>query len=81
MYEDLGFDYQRVRTFMLGSFDYFLSATDGALGLPSDGNRLVQRWCWYSLSDETYPTGNLVDQTTGRLSQLGEDFADYINSH
>jgi hypothetical protein len=81
MYEDLGFDYERVRTFMLGTFDYFLSATDGALGRPSDSNRLVQRWCWYSLSDGTYPTGNLVDRVTGELTSLGRDFADYINSH
>jgi hypothetical protein len=81
MYEDLGFDYARVRAFMLGTFDYFLSATDGTLGLPSDGNRLVQRWCWYSLSDGTYPTGNLVNRTTGELSALGQDFADYITSH
>jgi hypothetical protein len=81
MYEDLGFDYERVRTFMLGTFDYFLSATDGAIGLPSDGNRLVQRWCWYSLSDTQYPTGNLVDRTTGQLSALGQDFVDYIASH
>jgi hypothetical protein len=81
MYEDFGFGYERVRTFMLGTFDYFLSATDSALGLPSDGNRLVQRWCWYSLSDKTYPTGNLVDPSTGALTLLGQDFADYINSH
>ncbi|MBP7688545.1 MAG: hypothetical protein KA765_11575 [Thermoflexales bacterium] len=81
MYEDLGFDYARVRTFMLGTFDYFLSATDGAIGLPSDGNRLVQRWCWYSLSDGTYPTGNLIDRVTGQLTALGRDFADYIASH
>jgi len=81
MYEDLGFDYARVRTFMLGTFDYFLSATDSAIGLPSDGNRLVQRWCWYSLSDGPYPTGNLVDQVTGELTPLGQDFAGYITSH
>lgn len=81
MYEDLGFNYERVRTFMLGTFDYFLSATDDAIGLPSDGNRLVQRWCWYSLSDDTYPTGNLVDRVTGELTALGQDFANYIASH
>ena len=81
MYEDFGFDYARVRAFMLGTFDYFLSATDSSLGLPTDGNRLVQRWCWYSLSDGQYPTGNLVDQATGELSALGKDFIDYLNLH
>lgn len=79
MYEDFGFDYARVRAFMLGTFDYFLSATDSSIGLPFDGNRLVQRWCWYSLSDGQYPTGNLVDRATGELSALGNDFADYVN--
>ncbi len=81
MYEEFGFDYARVRAFMLGTFDYFLTARDGTVGLPSDDNRLVQRWCWYSLSDGTYPTGNLVDQTTGELTPLGRDFADYVQQH
>ncbi len=81
MYEDLGFDHERVRAFMLGTFDYFLTARDSTVGLPADDNRLVQRWCWYSLSDETYPTGNLVDRATGELTQLGHDFADYVRQH
>jgi hypothetical protein len=81
MYADFGFSYERVRAFMLGTFDYFLTASDDALGLPADGNRLVQRWCWYSLSDPLYPTGNLVDLTTGQLTKLGQDFADYVAAH
>ena len=82
MYADLGFPYERVRDFMTGTFDFMLTATDPTLGLPADGNRLVQRWCWYSLSDSTsYPTGNLVDPTTGQLTPLGQDFAAYLQSH
>ena len=81
MYADFGFGYERVRDFMLGTFDYFRTASDGALGQPADGNRLVQRWCWYSLSDTQYPTGNLVDLTTGQLTALGQDFADYVATH
>jgi hypothetical protein len=78
MPEDYGFGYERVRDFMLGSFDVMLKTTDAALGLPADGNRLVQRWCWYSLADDTYPTGNLADLNSGELTPLGRDFKAYL---
>ena len=78
MYPDYGFDYPRVRDFMLGSFDVMLNATDAALGLPADGDRLVQRWYWYSLADTTYPTGNLADVSSGELTPLGRDFKAYL---
>jgi hypothetical protein len=77
MYEDYGFDYERVRDFMLGSFDVMLNTTDAELGLPADGHRLVQRWCWYSLNDVNYPTNNLADAATGELTPLGRDFKRY----
>ena len=79
MYEDYGFDYPRVRDFMLGSFDVMLNTTDAELGLPADGNRLVQRWCWYSLADNDYPTGNLADVNSGELTPLGRDFKAYLD--
>ncbi len=80
MYADYGFDYPRVRDFMLGTFEYMRTATDPALGLPADGNRLVQRWCWYSLADTNYPTGNLLDPATRRLTPLGRDFKQYLET-
>jgi hypothetical protein len=79
MYEDYGFGYERVRDFMLGSFDVMLNTTDAALGLPADGNRLVQRWCWFSLADTNYPTGNLADVNSGELTPLGRDFKAYLD--
>jgi hypothetical protein len=79
MYADYGFDYERVRNFMLGSFDVMLNTTDAALGLPADGNRLVQRWCWYSLADVDYPTGNLADVNSGELTPLGRDLKNYLD--
>ncbi|GEM_PF-555511 len=81
MYADYGFDYPRVRDFMLGTFEYMRTATDPALGLPADGNHLVQRWCWYSLADTYYPTGNLMDPATRRLTPLGRDFKQYLETH
>jgi len=78
---DYGFDHLRVRDFMLGTFDTMRTATDPALGLPADGNRLVQRWCWYSLADTSYPTGNLLDAATRQLTPLGLDFKRYVETH
>jgi len=83
MTEDLGFDYPRVRTFMINSFNTFLNdMVDANLGYPADGNRLLQEWYWFDLA---------VDQFEGRVSQsglfngvtrlikpLGTDFANYV---
>ena len=78
---DYGFDHARVRDFMLGTFDYMRTAADPGLGYPADGNRLVQGWCWYSLADTTYPTGNLIDPGTRSLTPLGRDFKQYVETH
>ena len=78
MPEDYGFPFERVRDFMVGTFDYFLTAADEELGYPLDGNRLVQRWCWYSLSDHQYATGNLVDPGTRAFTPLGSAYREYV---
>lgn len=82
---DHGFPYDKVRTFMLGTFDFFLSATDAATGYPADGNRLVQAWSWFSLNYPPYDpetefghNGNLLEPDTGALLPLGQDFGAYI---
>jgi len=74
---EYGFPPERVAEFMTATFDYLLTAADPELGYPADGNRLVQRLTWYSLSDTVYPTGNLVDPATGEFTLLGETFANY----
>ena len=35
-------------SYMYPSFNYFLNHTDPSIGFPADGNRLVQRWAWWS---------------------------------
>jgi hypothetical protein len=75
---DYGFGSERVRRFLYGTFDFFLSAQDPALGYPPDQNRLVQRWCWYSLVDTGYPTGNLFDPQTFQMTPLGDAWREYI---
>lgn len=77
MPNEYGFPPERVASFMTETFDYLLNAVDPGIGYPADGNRLVQRLTWYSLSDTVYPTSNLVDPKTGELTLLGQTFADY----
>jgi hypothetical protein len=74
---DYGFPPQQVEQFMLASFEYFRTAADPALGYPPDGYRLVQRWCWFSLGDLRYPTGNLVDPDSRQITPLGLAFGEY----
>ena len=82
---------QMVKDFMSGSFDYCLSATDAELGDPADGNRLVQRWAWYSLNDRMSDltaippyfgfNGSLFERDhsyPGALTQFGEHYRDYV---
>ena len=80
MPEDFGFPPERVAAFLTGTFDFFLTATDPTLGYPTDGYRLVQLWCWYSLDDSAdhYPTGNLFDPETGAMTAMGEAWSGYV---
>jgi hypothetical protein len=83
MPEDYGFPPERVVAFLRTSFDFFLNATDPALGYPEDSYRLVQRWCWYSLNapENIYPTGNLFDPKTEQMTTVGQGWAEYVNGH
>jgi hypothetical protein len=75
---DYGFGPERVSRFLYGTFDFFFSTSDPSLGYPSDGNRLVQRWCWYSLSDTEFPSGNLFDPQTSQMTLVGRAWLDYV---
>ena len=84
-----GFDEERVRIFLLGSFAYLQSARDELTGLPTDDNRLVQRWAWFSLNFYAYNpastkaeatglNGNLFDHGSGTITGLGVTFGEYL---
>jgi hypothetical protein len=77
--EEYGFSPQRVEWFMYGSYDFLLKAVDERIGYPADGNRLVQRWAWYSLSDHIFPTGSLIDFETGDLTSLGKAHREFVS--
>jgi hypothetical protein len=79
MPRDYGFPLDKVEQFMVETFEFFRTASDSGSGYPADGNRLVQRWCWFSLADKRYPTGNLVDADSGALTPLGEAFSSYAH--
>jgi len=72
---DYGFPPERVNTFMDGSFDY-LTAVTSTLGYPADGYRLVQRWAWYSLTDDNF-NGWLFDPSSKTRTVFGDHFAAY----
>ena len=74
---EYGFDAERVRVFMEGTFDYFVTARDEEVGYSADDSRLVQWWAWYSLADITFPAGNLFDPATKDITPLGAAFSQY----
>ena len=78
MPEDYGFGPERMQRFLYGTYEIMLTATDEKLGYPADDHRLVQRWAWYSLSDNRYATGNLIDFTTGDLTKLGQAHQQFV---
>jgi hypothetical protein len=75
MWPDLGFPPERVNAYMNGTFDYLMTVTS-TLGYPADEYRLVQRWAWYSLSDDHF-NGWLFDPNTKARTVFGDNFAAY----
>lgn len=73
---DFGFDAARVNAFMNNTFDYMRTATDPVLGDPNDGFRLIQRWSWYSTTDQSF-NGWLFDPVSHQLSSMGANYAAY----
>jgi hypothetical protein len=54
--------------YMTETFDFLLTATDPTIGFPPDGDRLVQRWYWFSLNhDVDNYGGSLYDPDQGGL--------------
>ena len=78
---EYGFPLETVSAFMVGAFDWMVTAVDPELGYPADGDRLVQRWAWYSLAATDYPGGNLYDPQTQGMTALGQTFAAYLATH
>ncbi len=69
-------DEMRAAAFMTGTFNMLRQLTDINVGYAADGNHLVQRWLWYSISDPSYG-GLLFDPTTHQRRPIGNVFAAY----
>ncbi len=77
---EYGFDTYRVVRFLVDSFDLFQRLQDPSLGYPTDQNRLVQRWNWFSAFDTLYHNGNLFD-AQGAPTPLMRALAGYLRAH
>jgi hypothetical protein len=65
------------RDYMLDTFDFMLEE-DSNLGNPTDGNRLVQRWFWWSLNWYRDRFGGaLYDPITKQRTIIGDAWIDY----
>lgn len=67
---------ERVVSFANNSLSYLDTAADEDIGYPRDGNRLVQRWVWYSV--KTYGVGfvsNLLNDAYTGMSVVGQAYA------
>lgn len=76
------FDAARVNAFMDASFDFLLNTADPEIGYPGDGNRLVQRFSWYSVEDKVDHNGYLFDNARSAGTSrtvYGDNFANYTN--
>jgi uncharacterized repeat protein (TIGR01451 family) len=68
-----------VNNYLIGSFDYLLTAANAATGYPADENRLVQGWVWYSLED-AYWNANLFDPASKALTTHGQAWKSYVTN-
>lgn len=69
--------------YMVNTFDFLRTATSSTTGLPTDGNKLVQRWFWFSLNEHRYWFGGSLydpDTTPPQLTLVGQTFINYMAS-
>ena len=85
-----GVDRDEIRDYAERAVSFYLTAQDGAIGSPGDAGRLVQRFYWAFLAAPATPIRGFTDNPAfdfaatslmlpdGRLSQLGEVFAETV---
>lgn len=86
MPDDYGFTAERVNSFMSATFDFLQNTKDATLGDPMDGNRLVQRWAWFSLDVHAWDgregfNGNLFDPDSKKVTTHGLNYASHTSSN
>jgi hypothetical protein len=78
---DYGFPIEVKQQYLRDTFQWLTAAIDAATGFPQDGNRLVQRWAWFSLSYSPIPESNLADLEAGKLTPIGQTFRDFVSGY
>jgi len=77
---DAGYTPEMAARYLRQSVPWLETATDAETGYPADGNRLVQRWAWFSLADRYYPTSSLADSEADTLTIVGQAYREYVLS-
>jgi hypothetical protein len=75
-----GFPEDMVASYLEQTFTWLSQAQDESSGYPEDGYYLVQKWAWFSISDPIYPSSNLGDISSGKLTIIGERFRNTVTS-
>jgi len=68
------FSPQAVGRYLHETFTWLATVANPETGYPLDGNRLVQRWAWFSLYDPLYPASNLAHLDADGLTAIGQAF-------
>jgi hypothetical protein len=64
--------------FFSDTVNWMESYIDPNLGMPGDGNRLIQKWFWYSLNDAMYHFGGtVIDPLTLSATVVGATYINY----
>ncbi|MEM7801675.1 MAG: hypothetical protein AAF633_20940, partial [Chloroflexota bacterium] len=77
------FTYERAAAYLDETLTILEEATDINIGLPIDGNRLVQRWSWYNayIPDlQTLGGPSSLVYPDGRLTPVGEVYKRHIDA-
>jgi hypothetical protein len=77
---EYGFPPEFVVGYLRDTFYLLETLRDETTGYPYDDYRLVQRWAWYSLAEQTYATADLADLENDRLTPVGVAFREFTLS-
>ncbi|MBA4380179.1 MAG: hypothetical protein C0393_05825, partial [Anaerolinea sp.] len=72
-----GYTPERVAQYLRESVSWLEAAMDEELGYPLDGNRLVQRWAWFSLTDRYFPASDLANLEADTITIVGQTYRKY----
>jgi hypothetical protein len=75
--ESFGYSQYWVSKYLIASVTRLDSIKNDQIGFPGDGNRLVQRWAWFSLSDPLYPNSDLAFLNNEGLTLIGQAYREY----